>query len=123
MKNIKMHDNVLRFSGYGWGQQRHNKHTPAHIKGWSYTNVAYDYEVYNNVFDRSAFRLLHLVALKDEYCPTMHDNTYIQNAGGMIGQYGGNEKAEPQIEFFDEDIVSKITNIFKDKNAKIYEID
>jgi hypothetical protein len=123
MKNIKMHDNVLRFSGYGWGQQRHNKHTPAHVKGWSYTNVAYDYEVYNNVFDRSAFRLLHLVALKDEYCPTMHDNTYIQNAGGMIGQYGGNEKAEPQIEFFDEDIVSKITNIFKDKNAKIYEID
>ena len=41
----------------------------------------------------------------------------------MIGQYGGNEVFEPQIEFFDEDIEGKITKIFKDRNAKIYEID
>lgn len=123
MNNFKIHDNIMRYSGYGWGQQRHNKHTPAHVKGWSYQNVAYNYEIYNNIFDRSAFRLLHLVAKKDEYCPKMHDNTYIQYAGGMIGQYGGNEVFEPQIEFFDEDIEGKITKIFKDRNAKIYEID
>lgn len=123
MNNFKIHDNVLRFSGYGWGQQRHNKHTPAHVKGWSYTNVARNYEIFNNIFDRSAFRLLHLVAKKDEYCPQMHDNTYVQYANGMIGQYGGNEICEPQIEFYDENIDKKIKDIFNDNNSKTYVIE
>ena len=123
MSSIEMCGNFIRHSGYGWGQQRHNKHTPAAIKGWSYENRATDYSVHNNVFDRAAYRMLHLVARKDEYCPKMYENTYVQFKGGMIGQWGGNENGEPPIEIFDENAEEKIKNIFKDKDAKVYIID
>ncbi len=120
MENIEMCGNIIRHSGYGWGQQRHNTHTPAHIKGWSYTNVARNYTVHDNIFDRAGYRMLHLVAKKDEYCPKMHDNTYIQHEGGMLGQYGGNEVKEPDIEIYDEKADEKVEKIFGDKNAKVY---
>ena len=120
MEDVVMNDN---FSGYGWGQQRHNVDTPALIKGWSYVNTARDYHIYDNIFDRSAYRMLHLVALKDAYCPKMHDNTYIQHKGGMIGQYGGNEEAEPDIRNFDENVERTISEVFGDKNAKVYIIE
>ncbi len=120
MDNIEMCGNILRYSGYGWGQQRHNTDTPAHIKGWSYTNKASNYLVHDNIFDRAAYRMLHLVAEKEESCPVMHDNTYIQHAGGMLGQYGGNEVKEPEILLFDERADEKIEKVFKDKNAKVY---
>ena len=121
MDNISMNDNFIRLSGYGWGQQRHNTHTPAAIKGWSYVNTARsNYKIYNNIFDRAAYRMLHLVALKDEYCPEMYDNTFIQHDGGMIGQYGGNEIKEPDVLIFDDDAEDKINNVFGDKSAKVY---
>lgn len=122
MKNIEMCGNIIRYSGGGWGQQRHNTHTPAHIKGWSYYNRAFGYTVHDNIFDRSAYRMLHLVAKKDEYCPEMYNNTYVQHLGGMLGQYGGNENGEPQIELFDEAADKKIESVFKEKNAKVYVI-
>ena len=120
MDNIEMCGNIIRHSGFGWGQQRHNTHTPAHIKGWSYVNVARNYTVHDNVFDRAGYRMLHLVAQKDEYCPEMHDNTYVQYEGGMLGQWGGNENGEPEIEIFDDKADEKVANIFHDKNAKVY---
>jgi hypothetical protein len=123
MRNVKMSGNILREAGYGWGQQRHNKHTPAHIKGWSFTNRAFDYSIFNNVFDRSAYRMLHLVAEKDEYCPIMRNNVYVQHLGGMLGQYGGNEAAEPHIIMFDERVEDSISNVLKDEGAEIYVLD
>lgn len=113
-------DNILRFAGYGWGQQRHNTHTPAHIKGWSYENTASNYTIKNNIFDRSAYRMLHLVARKAESCPVMDGNTYIQKYGMTLGQYGANETAEPEIISFFDNAEEKITSVFGDKNAKIY---
>ena len=64
--------------------------------------------------------MLHLVAEKDEFCPEMHDNTYIQDIGGMIGQWGGNEVKEPEVEIFDEMAEEKIKTVFKEKNPKVY---
>jgi len=122
MDDVVMSGNILRLSGYGWGQQRHNTHTPALIKGWSFTNPARNFSIHNNIFDRCAYRMLHLVALKDSSCPEMHDNTYIQHLGGMIGQYGGNEKKEPEILMFDENAENAILNVFGDKGAKVYYI-
>jgi hypothetical protein len=67
--------------------------------------------------------MLHLVALKAESCPEMYNNTYAQKLGLTLGQYGANEVAEPEILTFDADAESKIKNVFKDKNAKVYYID
>lgn len=120
MENVEMCGNIIRHGGYGWGQQRHNKHTPALIKGWSFYNRGFNQTIHDNIFDRSQYRMLHLVAKKEEYCPTLNNNTYIQHHGGMIGQWGGNETKEPEIEFFDDAAEEKITSVFGDKNAKIY---
>jgi len=120
MENIEMCGNFLRNSGYGWGQQRHNTHTPAHIKGWSYRNNASNFSIHDNIFDRAAYRMLHLVAEEDSSCPLMYGNTYIQHIGGKIGQYGGNKLEEPENLTFDDNADKKIEKILKDKNAKVY---
>jgi predicted nucleic acid-binding Zn finger protein len=120
MKNIVMKNNILRHAGEGWGQQRHNKHTPAHIKGWSYVNTASDYLIEGNIFDRCAYRLLHLVAKEKGSCPVMKSNTYIQYEGGMLGQYGANAEAEPPILTADENTELTLKDVFGDENAQTY---
>ncbi|MBE6588768.1 MAG: hypothetical protein E7643_01190 [Ruminococcaceae bacterium] len=123
MENIEICGNILRNAGYGWGQQRHNKHTPAHIKGWSYTNaVKSNYRVHDNVFDRAAYRMLHLVAEKGEWCPEMYKNTYVQYTGNPLGQYGGKEKGEPEILVFDERAEDTVRDVFRDSGAEVYRI-
>ncbi len=120
MDDVVIRGNFIRLSGYGWGQQRHNVDTPALIKGWGYRNTARGFLIYDNIFDHSAYRMLHLVALKEEYCPEMHNNTYIQNLGGMIGQYGANEAYEPEVLMFDENAEKAINEMFGDKTAKVF---
>ena len=119
MRDIVMSGNILRLSGYGWGQQRHNFHTPAHIKGWSYTNRASDYHIHDNIFDRAAYRMLHLVAREKESLPEMSSNTYVQTMGGMLGQYGENKEKEPPILTYGEDAEACIRDIFGDSDATV----
>ena len=106
-------------SGYGWGQQRHNFYTPAHIKGWSYDNDARDFSIHHNIFDRSAYRMLHLVARDKESLPQMYNNTYIQKLGLSLGQYGSKENGEPMNIVFDEIAEKRIEETLKDKDAVV----
>ena len=122
MGDVEMRGNLLRHAGYGWGQQRHNKHTPAHIKGWSFENTARDFRITDNIFDRSAFRMLHLVAKKDESCPVLCGNTYVQHLGMTLGQYGGNEEREPEVLPFDETVDGTVREAFGDELPKVYYI-
>lgn len=119
MDGIEMSSNIIRLSGYGWGQQRHNTDTPALIKGWSYVNKARNYTIHDNIFDRSAYRMLHLVALEKESLPVMYNNTYVQKKGLMIGQFGENKQVEPEILTFDDNADKTITEVFGDKNATV----
>ncbi len=120
IRDCEISGNILRYSGYGWGQQRHNTYTPAHIKGWSYENTASEYCIHHNIFDRAAYRMLHLVARERESCPVMYENTYVQHIGLPLGQYGANRTAEPHNLVFDETADRKIEKIFGDKNARVY---
>lgn len=113
-------DNILRYSGYGWGQQRHNIHTPAHIKGWSYTNTAKNFSIYNNIFDRAAYRMIHTVALEESSCPEMYENTYLQNLSSPLGQYGANRESEPHNVVFDENAEKSVAEYLKDRDARVY---
>ena len=119
MSNIEICGNIIRFSGYGWGQQRHNVDTPAHIKGWSYVNTAHDFVIHHNVFERAAYRMLHLVAREQESLPKLYENTYIQKTGGMLGQYGANKEQEPEIVIFDSTVEKVIHEQFGDQRAKV----
>lgn len=123
IRDCEICGNMLRFSGYGWGQQRHNKDTPAHIKGWSYENTASEYTIHDNLFDRSAYRMLHLVAKEAESCPVMYGNTYIQYLGNPLGQYGPNAESEPPILPYDEHADTTISSIFQDKGASVFCVD
>ena len=120
MENVEMCGNIIRNGGYGWGQQRHNKHTPSLIKGWSFYNRGFNQTIHHNIFDRSAYRLIHTVARKEEYCPRLYENTYIQNEGGMLGQWGGNEEKEPDVIMFSDKVDEVIKNELGDRNAKVY---
>jgi hypothetical protein len=114
MDNIEMCGNIIRHSGFGWGQQRHNTHTPAHIKGWSYTNPARNFVIRNNIFDRGAYRLIHTVALDSSSCPRMEKNVYIQNSGASLGLYGSQTEAIELL--FDE---NNVKNTVGDGDAKV----
>jgi len=120
IKDCVMSGNFLRFAGYGWGQQRHNIWTPAHIKGWSYVNTASDYVIKDNIFDRSAYRIMHTVALKEESCPLLEGNTYVQTMGGTLGQWGGNENGEPADHSFDENAERILGDVWGENGAKVY---
>ena len=110
IENCKISGNVMIDSGYGWGQQRHNVNTPAHIKGWSYENTAKDFKITDNVFLRAAYRMIHIVAMEESSLPTMRGNTYAQKMGNMLGQFGANHTAEPPILPFDENVKETVAN-------------
>lgn len=120
MEDVEITGNLLRRSGYGWGQQRHNVHTPAHIKGWSYVNTARDFRICKNIFDRAAYRMLHLVAEQPESLPVLQGNTYLQNKGGMLGQYGANRENEPLLLPFDGQAEETVRQTLGDASATVY---
>ena len=120
IRGCEISGNILRFSGYGWGQQRHNMDTPAHIKGWSYENTAREFCIHSNIFDRAAYRMLHLVAKERESCPHMEGNTYIQHLGHPLGQYGANETEEPPSIVFDEGAEEYLRTVVGDPNPAVY---
>ena len=122
MKDVVISNNVFNESGCGWGQQRHNEHTPAHIKGWSFENHAKDFTISNNVFGKSAYRMLHLVAEEEGSLPKMQSNVYIQTVGGMLGQYGAKKEGEPDIVYFDQSREHNVQEVFGDSEALIYEL-
>jgi len=120
MTDCLISGNVLRLSGFGWGQQRHNTDTPALIKGWSFENTARDFYICNNVFDRCAYRLLHLVAREKDSCPILRGNTYIQSCGGLLGSYGANAAGEPEIRLFDDAAEQTICKEWGDHQAQVH---
>lgn len=123
IENCEIADNILRTSGYGWGQQRHNTHTPAHIKGWGYTNPAREFWIHNNIFDRAAYRMIHTAAAKEEFCPRMYENIYIQKNGLSLGVYGSNKNGDLCELVFDENADAAVRDIICDRDAKVYVIE
>ena len=120
MQSIEICNNLMRESGYGWGQQRHNTDTPAHVKGWSYENRAFDFKIHHNIFDRAAYRMLHLVAKEASSCPCMYENTYIQHEGGRLGLYGPNAESAPEELAFDLLADKMVERVFGERDAKVY---
>lgn len=115
MRNIRFEDNICRYAGCGFGDQRPDRSTPAHIKGWSHTNPAMDFTIENNIFDRSHISLVDLGATKPEWLPIFRGNTYIQNKNGLFGRCEVNPA--PQYSF-----AQAMQNKFPDKEGKYYQL-
>ncbi len=91
MKDISMHDNILRRCGMGFGDQRPDKSRAAHIKGWHHTNKAWNYSIRDNIFCGSKYMLLHVGDENDAWLPEMSGNTYVQEKGKNFGIFGMDE--------------------------------
>jgi hypothetical protein len=90
MKSVVIRGNIMRFAGYGWGDQRPDKTAAAHLKGWDHANPADGYIVENNIFDRSRYMLIHCGAALAEDLPVFSGNIFLQNTGGRFGRYSEN---------------------------------
>lgn len=115
MKNIRMKNNLLRRSGFGWGKQRPDKETPAHIKSWAHYNNASDFIIEGNIFDRGTVELLNIEADKKEWLPTLKENTYIQHINVPTGTIGEKRTTYP----FDEGTNSILKMTLGENTPKI----
>ncbi len=114
--NILFDGNILRNAGYGFGNQRYNPNNDACIKGWSNYNEFENFEMRNNVFDRSNKWLLHVGTIHKAYLPKMSGNTYIQNYGGAAYIFGTSSATFP----YDATVEMQIKYVLGDKAAQIY---
>jgi len=92
MHNIKFEDNILRFSGYGWGgQQRKLKPNQAFVLAWNYKydeGQIKDFTIKNNVFDIANSSFYY--AKKCLGYIDISENTYYQKAGSIHTVVMGN---------------------------------
>ena len=89
-KDIEFSNNIIRYSGFGFGEQRPDKKTSAAIKNWpSHANDAEDFIVKNNIFDRSRYCLINLMAFNSGWIPKYENNLIIQtvNTDAYLGWY------------------------------------
>ena len=122
MKNFEISGNILRYAGYGWGRQRYNPDTPAHIKSWDSANPAENYNIHDNIFDRSTYRMLHIAFADADSAPNLYGNTYIQEKGAKLGTFGVVGEGAKVYHVYDENAEKVITEEFGEKNGNIYYI-
>ena len=110
MKNITIKNNICRFAGFGWGDQRPDKSEACHIKSWDHINPSKDFIIENNIFDQSKYMLIHCGASKDNYLPKIKGNVFIQNKNAQFGRY---QKNPTSLILYDESVSDKfLGNMF-----------
>ena len=118
--NIDFSNNIIRYSGFGFGNQRPNKSSSAAIKTWpSHANDAENFIIKNNILDRSRYCLIYACAHNKDWIPKYENNIFVQHVGtlGDCGMYIVNdemvkvatdklddEELTPYIQLFDSDI-------------------
>ncbi len=115
MRNVLMKNNVCIDSGFGWGHQRPDKDTPAHIKGWESTNRAHNFVIEENIFIRSRYMMLQCGTEMPVFNPILKHNTYVQFEGGQFGMVG--EKGRRA---YDSEIEDVIRKKYGENDAVIY---
>ncbi len=111
---LEISGNIIRFTGYGFGDQRPDKNAAAGIKSWNTYNAAEDYVMNNNIFDRSKYMLIQLDAGAAAWMPKMDGNTYIIEEGANFGNIGSHNA------FGNPTLASYVKANSKDANAQVY---
>jgi hypothetical protein len=114
---LEISDNIIRYTGYGFGDQRPDKTAAAGIKSWNTYNAADNYVMNNNIFDRSKYNLIQLGAFAAAWMPSMDGNIYIIEEGGEFGNIGDTDGGTAVTAIALQKYVEANS---KDKNAKVY---
>ena len=85
MEDILIENNLTLYAGFGLGEQRPDKNTPAHIKTWESENFAKNSIIRDNIFYQSRVNLFQIDAIEPQYYPELRHNTYIQVKGRPFG--------------------------------------
>lgn len=102
MKNVRIADNITRYTGYGWGQENRTvKDTSTDIKGWSSQNRSENFVVENNIFIGARLANVDYASYTrnipgntysyknklPQFLIKLNGNTYINNAGKVFANY------------------------------------
>lgn len=88
MSDIRIKNNILRYAGFGWGNQRPDKTAAAHIKGWDSRNEAEDFLIEGNNLICSRYMMIHCGFGEEKWSPVFRSNTFLQYSDGELGRYG-----------------------------------
>lgn len=111
-----MENNIIRYTGMGFGKQRPDGKVEGAIKGGS-PNRFDNFVVRNNIFDRSTWFLIKMNAEQEKYLPKMEGNTYVQYDKGIVANFGTGRGIDYNMNYLTDYYVSEILG---DKTAKIY---
>lgn len=119
MKNTYIQNNIMRYAGFGFGEQRPYKKSAAHIKSWDHYNNSENFIIENNIMDRSRHMLVHVAAFDSKWLPVSRNNVYIQylNHTGTFGRY---DKVPSTNIPYSEDIAEILDKQGIEKNSEIY---
>ncbi|MBO7148746.1 MAG: right-handed parallel beta-helix repeat-containing protein [Clostridia bacterium] len=85
MENIVYSDNILAYSGHGWGM---NPERAASIKGWDANNLSDGFVIKNNIFLLDRYNACDLGAKEEKWLPDFEGNTYVQVKGNNLTKIG-----------------------------------
>ena len=99
MDNVVFSNNIMRYAGFGFGNQRGTSSLPAHIKGWDHANYLKsksEFIIKDNIMDRSRYMMIHCGASDESYLPHFENNIWIQykNNTASLGRYGLNPTSQ-----------------------------
>lgn len=117
MDGLLIENNFCRFAGFGWGDQRPDKDTPAHIKGWNSDNPSKNYVIRNNIFDRGRYNIIQSGCMNKESEAKLEGNIYVQYEGNLLGNFGKNPSP---VYKFDENAEKIIREEYGDAGAEVY---
>ena len=113
MTNILYEGNILRFSGYGWGELNRPARQACTIGTAGADNRCENFVIRQNVLDIAGIALFSVGSKAGTY-PTLDGNTYIQTRRAFLGSFRGSQKYT-----FGKEAKTIIKNEFGDPDPKV----
>ncbi len=88
ISHVRIYDNIMRFAGYGFGKQRPEKGTDAHIKSFECENTTKNLEIFGNIFYRSRYMMIDSASESARTAPVIRSNVFFQTEHGSFGNLG-----------------------------------
>ncbi len=96
ISHVRIYDNIMRLAGYGFGKQRPEKGTDAHIKSFECENTTKNMEIFGNIFYRSRHMMIDSASEGPANSPLIRSNIFLQTEHGSFGNLGfGSSDAIP----------------------------